>query len=994
MPSDYESISNQGAEEKLERAVSLLVRLYAERTHFILELLQNAEDAGATRVRFDLRADCLEVWHDGRPFDDDDVRGVCDVGKGTKKDDLTQIGKFGIGFKSVYAFTLRPEIHCGGEHFAIEKYTHPHGVDPITVPSPWTTLFILPFNRGDIVPDVAHGEIEQGLSKLNPGAMLFLRHIVEIEWSAAGVLGRRYTRHEISQGAARRISVTSDISGIGIPTGTWLIFDAPVLAEDSSDALRVEVAFNLVSAKSTDKISVADAATLSVFFPTATRTGLGFTIQGPYRTTPARDNVPAFDLWNQKLVNETATLVVAALGHLREMKLLTVDALLTLPLRTSDFPEDGMFRPIFEAVKEALATQDLIPTDSGEFVCGAQAQIARGPGITEIFSNGAPAAVERSAKRLGWVSRVITETHMVELYTYFRKVLQIEEITPETIVRQLDGRFLEKQPDDWLKQFYGFLEARDSLWRKTPWPEGPARSVPIIRLENGTHVLPFRKDGSPAVYLTAPSGVGDIPVVRREVIDDKPSSQFLEKLGLCPFDTIAMLREIVLPKYHINPPDVSREQNLDDLRCIGRVLSETKNDEKLRAILNDVKNTPLVYASNASPPRQARYVKPGQVYFASDELDMYLGGNPKGWFLDNGYPEDLVETFLQLGVSRTIRVLHSAGKPDYQGYVSLGDHRRGVKGFDPEVDIDGLRYAVEHPNVERSRYVWNRIAVPNANQVQGVVETSSRVDFMHKTPCPKYSAMGNALANSAWLPSGSSFVKPTALTMEDLPDDFERDETLCRQLDMKVDEVAKLLQKHDIPAETFTIAKQIAGDPELYRRFLTLSDAKSAKPEFPTRPTPDQDRRAKHVRQDAETAPPKEYDQRLRSVRTSEPVQDPTTWLRELYMNPSEQMICQICEQEMPFKKRDGEYYFEAVEALDTLPKEQHQNHLALCPLCAAKYKEFVKRDEDALQRCQTLIIAADGDVVAIQLGGEDATLRFVASHLLDLKTLLGGEVE
>jgi hypothetical protein len=105
-------------------------------------------------------------------------------------------------------------------------------------------------------------------------------------------------------------------------------------------------------------------------------------------------------------------------------------------------------------------------------------------------------------------------------------------------------------------------------------------------------------------------------------------------------------------------------------------------------------------------------------------------------------------------------------------------------------------------------------------------------------------------------------------------------------------------------------------------------------------------------------------------------------------------MICQICEQEMPFKKRDGECYFEAVEALDTLPKEQHQNHLALCPLCAAKYKEFVKRDEDALQRCQALIIAADGDVVALQLGGEDATLRFVASHLLDLKTLLGGEVE
>jgi hypothetical protein len=254
--------------------------------------------------------------------------------------------------------------------------------------------------------------------------------------------------------------------------------------------------------------------------------------------------------------------------------------------------------------------------------------------------------------------------------------------------------------------------------------------------------------------------------------------------------------------------------------------------------------------------------------------------------------------------------------------------------------------------------------------------------------------MGDTLMNFAWLPSGNQFVKPADLRLEDLPDGFDRDETLSKQLGMKVDEVAELLQKHDIPAETFAIAKQIAGDPELYMRFVTLRDARTVKPEFPTRPTPDPKRRAEHVARDAETAPLKEYDERRRSVRTSEPAQEPAPWLLELYKNPSGQMICQICEQEMPFKKRDGEYYFEAVEALNTLPREQHQNHLALCPLCAAKYKEFVKRDEDALQRCQALIIAADGAAVALQLGGEEATLRFVASHLLDLKTLLGGEVE
>ncbi|MCH7831938.1 MAG: hypothetical protein IIC55_03605 [Proteobacteria bacterium] len=38
------------------------------------------------------------------------------------------IGRFGIGFKSVYAFTDCPEIHSGDEHFAIESFVWPKGI--------------------------------------------------------------------------------------------------------------------------------------------------------------------------------------------------------------------------------------------------------------------------------------------------------------------------------------------------------------------------------------------------------------------------------------------------------------------------------------------------------------------------------------------------------------------------------------------------------------------------------------------------------------------------------------------------------------------------------------------------------------------------------------------------------------------------------------------------------------------------------------------------
>src|SRR5580692_12095411 len=97
MPADYQRIREENiARYGWDTAVlDLLGQLYSERTHFIFELIQNAEDAGATELAFSLFGDRLEVRHDGRPFTEADVRGVCGVGQ-SGKGELTAIGKFGI----------------------------------------------------------------------------------------------------------------------------------------------------------------------------------------------------------------------------------------------------------------------------------------------------------------------------------------------------------------------------------------------------------------------------------------------------------------------------------------------------------------------------------------------------------------------------------------------------------------------------------------------------------------------------------------------------------------------------------------------------------------------------------------------------------------------------------------------------------------------------------------------------------------------------------
>ena len=162
----------------------LLTNRYDDRTHFIFELLQNAEDALARRngwggeksISFSLSDGDLQISYYGEPFSEADVRGICGIDESTKE--VTDIGTFGIGFKSVYAFTDRPEVHSGEEDFAIESFVWP--VSALSVPREADkTIILLPLKNDD--EDAAH-EITSALQLLGARTLLFLRHLQEISW--------------------------------------------------------------------------------------------------------------------------------------------------------------------------------------------------------------------------------------------------------------------------------------------------------------------------------------------------------------------------------------------------------------------------------------------------------------------------------------------------------------------------------------------------------------------------------------------------------------------------------------------------------------------------------------------------------------------------------------------------------------------------------------------------------------------------------------------
>ena len=610
----------------------LLANRYDDRTHFIFELLQNAEDALARRdgwqgpaaVTFHLTGKTLRFSHFGLPFDERDVRGICGIAENTKG--RTAIGRFGIGFKSVYAFTDRPEVHSGTEAFAIENYVWPVATSEVGH-DPDETVIAIPLKAND---EFGHDEIACGLGKLGASALLFLRHIGEIHWNVENGQSGLYLREskEIEAGRVRRVTVIGQEQDKPEIDEEWLIISQAVTAEDGELAGHVELAFLLARDKDSqrERIQSVERSPLVVFFPTALETHLSFLVQGPYRTTPSRDNVPHSDTWNQHLVDQTASLLGGALCWLRDNDLLDTSGLRCLPLDKAKFRESTMFAPLYDATKSALSSECLLPRFDAGHVAATCARLGRTQEIRGLFTPTQLAALYGEEGQLVWLSGEITQDRAPKLRHYLMHALGVPELTPETVIPCLDQGFLEAQSDDWIGKLYEFLNRQSGSRQRF-------EDLPLIRLEDGTHVPP-RSNGQPQAFLPGPSKTG-FPVVRTAVCASEPSLDFLRSLGLSQPDLVDDVVRNVLPKYRQNEVDVCDADYKTD---IGRIVNAFGTDSKgqREKLLDALKQSKFVMAVDAgNGPKSVS--KPGQVYLATERLRELFHGVNGVLLVNNAY---------------------------------------------------------------------------------------------------------------------------------------------------------------------------------------------------------------------------------------------------------------------------------------------------------------------------------------------------------------------
>lgn len=1002
------------ADEEYSGIREIVEELYPDQAHFIYELLQNAEDAGASNARFVLEKKRLCFEHDGRAFSEDDVWGITNIGKGGKRDQEDKIGRFGVGFKSVFAYTETPHIWSPSFSFKISHLVLPTELGS-TRDLGGRTRFEFPFDGAKKSASAAYSETKAGLEDLAESTLLFLTNLHTVCWQIGQDMTGELRRIEHSP---HHIEVRKRTGKARSRSAHYLRFSESVKGLEKQ---RVAIAFELEclpTANTFDpkkpllrqmKIAPARPGRVAVYFPAEKETsGLRFHLHAPFVPELSRASVKNTSA-NKPLFKQLAELAASCLFTVRDLKLLTSDFLSVLPNLEDDLPM--RYECIRAAIIDAMNNEPLTPTHSKSFA-PAKYLLQAKASFKELFTSTdlrwfqEMDLITDHEESLDWAVGASQKNSNADR---FLSGLEITDWGIDEFVELLE--YCHENVTPWLRNKLPawHLKLYSLLYRELE-PEfelNRLEDTPIILLSDGSYSV-GRECSFPADHGRR---IGRLPFVAKDVYlsgnsksQQKAAREFLEALGVRELGVTEQVEAILKLRYTY---DADAPEEKSHIRDLGLFIRSYESDNDTATSFEDYYI--LLGADRC-------WYKPSSIYldrpFVDTGLSAYYGA-----LGDKGEWSNLSELYLDCGlkVERIVRFATAVGahkrleieeqstnrhpqEERLRGDYYNGDRRWTRSGTDEDWTITDLDELFNSPSLALSRLVWNTMVAAHREVLR------ARFRPNRQTPIQEApSSLVLMLRELPWVPQGNGeFVVPRAASRSKLPKGFPFDEGYewlkaiefgedIRQQseeNRKRQSIAKGLGFED--HKSLEDAQWFAKLSEDERRQFRVEYERRHSFELPENETRDPNSRAARVRQQSVDAPNRETERRTRSVSVNrEDVKaDAEQYLRQQYTNADGEMICQICKVPLPFKLDDDSYYVEKVEFLPELERRHYQNYLALCPNHAAMFQHTNgSRDENL-----GMFLEMEGNELNVELARQAASIYFTKTHATDLRAVIESE--